>query len=71
MQAAESITTMAAKAAPPVAVASAQAVGITLPEAVQLAALFYTILMIVHKLWHMWKEWRTGKAMPVSDGELP
>lgn len=70
----ESIETgvaMAAKAAPPVAVASASAYGITLPELVQLATLIYVGLMIVHKCWHMWKEWKTGKPEPEIDGELP
>lgn len=68
---AETITAMTAKAAPPVAVAGASAIGITLPEAVQIAALCYTVLMIVHKLWHMWKEFRTGQPQRESEGELP
>ena len=70
----ESIETgvaMVAKAAPPVAVVSASAAGITLPELVQLATLVYVFLMIVHKCWHMWKEWKTGKLEPEIDGELP
>lgn len=71
MSATESISTMAAKAAPPVVVASAQFVGITVPEAIQDLTLLYVALMVIHKLWHMWKEWRTGKVMPVSEGELP
>lgn len=68
---AESASAMAAKAAPPVAVVGAHAAGITVPEAIQIATLVYVVLMIVHKVWHMWKEWRTGKVMPESEGELP
>lgn len=71
MQAAESASTMAAKAAPPVVVTGAQAVGITVPEAIQVLTLLYVALMVIHKAWHMWKELRTGKVMPESDGELP
>lgn len=67
----EPVSAMAAKAAPPVAVVGAHVAGITLPELVQAATLVYVSLMIIHKLWHMWKEWRTGKPMPVSEGELP
>lgn len=68
---AESGPAMVVKAAPPVAVVSAHAVGITLPEAIQIATFVYLGLMIIHKLWHMWKELRTGKPMPESEGELP
>jgi hypothetical protein len=70
MQATESAAAMAAKLSPPAAVGIAPIMGITLPELVQIAALVYTILMIVHKVWHMWKEWRTGRAMPESEGEM-
>jgi len=62
---------MAVKMAPPVAVVTAAKAGITLPELVQLATLVYVLLMIVHKCWHMWKEWKTGKVEPDVDGELP
>lgn len=68
---AEPVSAMAAKAAPPVAVVGAHVAGITVPEAIQIATLVYVVLMIIHKLWHMWKEWRTGKTMPESEGELP
>lgn len=70
-RAAESASAMAAKVAPPVAVAGANAAGITVPEAIQLATLVYVVLMIIHKCWHMWKEWKTGIAAPESEGELP
>lgn len=68
---AEPVSAMAAKAMPPAVVVGAHAAGITVPEAIQIATLIYVILMIVHKCWHMWKEWRTGKVMPESEGELP
>lgn len=61
---------MVAKAAPPVAVVSASAAGITLPELVQFTTLIYVALMIIHKCWHMWKEWRTGKTEPEIDERL-
>lgn len=60
---------MAAKVAPPVAVASVEFAGVTLPELVHIATLTYVVLMIIHKCWHMWKEWKTGKQE--AEGELP
>lgn len=71
MQATESAAAMLAKVSPPAAVGIAPAIGITVPEAIQIATLIYVILMVVHKCWHMWKEWRTGRVMPESEGELP
>lgn len=68
---AEPVTAIATKVAPPVAVVSAHAAGITLPEAVQILTGIYVGLMIVHKLWHMWVEWKTGKVQPESEGPLP
>lgn len=68
---AEPVSAMAAKAAPPVAVISAHAAGVTVPEAIQIATLVYLILMIAHKAWHWWRELRTGRVMPESEGELP
>lgn len=67
----ETSAAMLAKTAPPIAVVGAEYIGITLPELVHLATLFYVGLMIVHKCWHMWKEWKTGKITPESEGELP
>jgi hypothetical protein len=71
MQTTESAAAIAAKLSPPTAIAIAPAMGITVPEAIQIATLLYVILMIVHKLWHMWKELRTGVPTPESEGELP
>jgi hypothetical protein len=68
---AEPASAMAAKVAPPIVVVGAHAAGITLPEAIQIATFIYLGLMIIHKLWHMWKELRTGKPMPESEGEIP
>jgi hypothetical protein len=68
---AEPVSAMAAKAAPPIAVVGAHAAGITLPDAIQILTFFYLGLMTIHKLWHMWKELRTGVPAPESEGELP
>lgn len=68
---AEPVTAIATKVGPPVAVVGAHAAGITLPELVQILTAIYVALMIVHKGWHMWKEWRTGTLQPESEGELP
>lgn len=68
---AEPASAIAVKAAPPVAVVGAHAAGLTLPDVVQILTGIYVALMVIHKCWHMWKEWRTGKVMPVSEGELP
>lgn len=68
---AEPVSAMAAKAAPPVAVVGAHAAGLTLPDVVQILTGIYVALMIAHKAWHWWREVRTGKLVPESEGELP
>lgn len=68
---AEPVSLIAAKAAPPVVVVGAHAAGITLPEVVQILTAIYVGLMIIHKLWHMRVEWKTGKPQSETEGELP
>lgn len=55
-QAAETGVAMAAKIAPPATVAGASLAGIHVSEWVLWLTLFYTVLMILHKLWTMGKE---------------
>ena len=52
-QTAETGGTMAAKAAPPIAVVGAQIVGWDVPDVIQWLTLAYVALMLVHKIWHM------------------
>jgi hypothetical protein len=58
---AETGAAMAAKAAPPVAVAGANFLGLPVPDIVQYVTLAYVALMLLHKLWQigwgMWKFW--------------
>jgi len=70
MQGTETGTTMAAKAATPVAVAAANHFGMSLPDVIQWGTAIYIGLMVIHKLWHMWMEFRTGKRAPESEGDL-
>lgn len=52
-QSAETGGTMAAKAAPPIAVVGANIAGWNVPDIVQYITLAYVSLMLLHKMWHM------------------
>ena len=56
--AAESGAAIAAKAAPPATVSIATLAGYQVSEILLWATLFYTVLMICHKLWVMYKDIR-------------
>ncbi len=64
MQQPETAVEMIAKAAPPVAVVGLQLAGYPIEYWIQGVTLIYLILMLSHKLWHMYKEWKTGKDEP-------
>ncbi len=70
MQGAETGSTIVAKVSAPAAVAAANLAGVTVPDVIQWGTAIYVVLMIIHKLWHMWKEFKTGKVTPESEGEL-
>lgn len=57
-QAAESGVAIAAKAAPPVSVSIASVAGYQVSEILLWATLIYTVLMIGHKLYQIFKELR-------------
>lgn len=64
----ETAAIMTAKASPAIAVAAVnQLPTITLPDIVNWATLMYLGLMISHKLWRMYKEYRTGKVARHDD----
>jgi len=67
MQQGEQAGTILAKISAPAAVAVANTTGLTVPDAIQYLTLAYLVLMLLHKLWHMVKEWRTGKQYPVKE----
>ena len=55
---AETGATLLAKAAPPATVSLATMAGVPVSEILLWATLFYTVLMICHKLWQIWKDLR-------------
>lgn len=55
---AESAAVIATKVAPPVTVSLATLGGYQVSELVLWATLIYTTLLIAHKLWSMWKDFR-------------
>jgi hypothetical protein len=57
---AESVSAIAAKAGPSVSVSLATIAGYNLSDVILWATLIYTVLMITHKLYHMWRDF-TGK----------
>lgn len=60
-QTSETGAAMSAKVAPPAAVVGANIAGMPVADWVQYATLIYVVMMIAHKGWQMWKEWKTGK----------
>jgi hypothetical protein len=54
----ETISVAMAKAAPPVSVSLATVAGYNVSELLMWATLFYTLLLISHKLWLMWTEFK-------------
>ena len=57
---AETAGTIVAKVAPPATVSLATIMGIQVSELVLCATLIYTILLISHKVWAIFKEIRNG-----------
>jgi len=57
----ETVSDMAIKATPPVAVSGATIAGIEVPNLVQLATLVYLVVLITYKCWHWYREWRGYK----------
>lgn len=53
---AETTTAIASKAAPPVTVSIATLAGIQVSEILLWATLVYTLLMIGHKMWQIYKD---------------
>lgn len=47
---------LAAKASPPATVTIASLAGMPVSDMVLWATLFYTLLLIGHKLWQMWRD---------------
>lgn len=60
-QTAETAAAMSVKAAPPVTVGGALALGIPVADWIQYFTLIYLVLMIGHKAWHIIKEWKSGR----------
>ncbi|MBV8666751.1 MAG: hypothetical protein JO269_09725 [Burkholderiaceae bacterium] len=63
--------TIAAKTSPPVITLGATLFGIPVPNIAQWLTAIYLALMIAHKIWHMVKEYRSGRQFPVSEDTLP
>lgn len=68
----ETVTTISVKAAPPLAVISAQLAGLAVDDWIKWITLIYVALMLVHKMWVMGLEvyhfWKRNEP-PKSDDE--
>ncbi len=62
----ESITDIAAKAGPPVAVSGLSFIGVSLPDLVQIITLIYVALMIVDKTISIVRNYREAKKQDES-----
>ncbi|WP_394779086.1 hypothetical protein [Undibacterium sp.] len=66
----ETVTTIAAKAAPPVGVISALFAGITVPDVIQWFTAIYVVLTVIHKAYHMWRDFKGRPAGRAPEDEL-
>jgi hypothetical protein len=57
----ETTTAIAAKLAPPATVSLASVMGVQVSELVLWATLIYTVLLIGHKLWAIYKDFKSKK----------
>lgn len=57
----ESAAGIIAKAGPPATVSLATVAGVQVSEVLLWATLIYTVLMIGHKLWAIWKDVKGGE----------
>ena len=54
----ETVGAAAAKLTPPVAVLAAEIMGMTVADWIQWLTLIYLLLMVSHKAWGMWREFK-------------
>lgn len=54
----ETVGAAAAKLSPPVAVLAAEILGMTVADWIQWLTLIYLLLMVCHKAWGMWREFK-------------
>lgn len=57
---------MTVKSAPPATVVVADMVGMQVPEIVQWLTLIYLVMLVGHKGWQIYKEFRSGRSDNVS-----
>jgi hypothetical protein len=49
------------RVAPPAAVAAANAIGVDVPMLINLIMFAYMSVLLTHKLWTIYKDWREGR----------
>lgn len=49
------------RVAPPAAVAAANAIGVDVPMLINLIMFAYLSVLLTHKLWTIYKDWREGR----------
>lgn len=58
---ADTATDITVRVAPPAAVAVANAAGVDVPMLINLVMLTYLSVLLAHKLWTIFKDWREGR----------
>ena len=62
----DTVADMAVKSAPPATVVVADMAGMQVPQLVQWLTLIYLLMLVGHKGWQIYKEFRQGKDDHVS-----
>lgn len=57
----ETVADITVRVAPPAAVAVANAAGIDVPMLINLVMFVYLSVLLTHKLWTIYKDWREGR----------
>jgi hypothetical protein len=68
----ENVTDHTLRLAPPAAVAVANELSADVPTLINSIMLGYVSVLLVHKLWSVFKEWREGRLkinIPAADGD--
>lgn len=70
----ETVADITVRVAPPAAVAVANAAGIDVPMLINLVMFVYLSVLLTHKLWTIYKDWREGRMriiLPEPSGARP
>ena len=67
----ETAADITVRVAPPAVVAAANAIGLNVPMLINLVTLAYLSILLTHKLWTIYKDWREGRMRILAPAPAP